>query len=264
MTNCPSLFCCIWNERNKKEYYYYYGWSICVGIRRCPSQISVCLVAGFHRSCQFFLLIAYLGIKALLVSVMIIFLCLWLLVILIYFLCPFFLGTYNSYISNWPGRKNRIIGGGLICLGSTLSFDNLFASLSFSFNVYFFFYMLSMFMAFYVLFTIIFLIIHNLAENEKYEKQIEPWGSLYWLNTYLYRFDEFGVDGGPAAKELIPKFTVIKQHISSKLGLGVPNIDVRHWLFKFCLYIPLIKWIFICCCMGSSYFLFWRYFYSGS
>ncbi|RVW67083.1 hypothetical protein CK203_063179 [Vitis vinifera] len=41
-------------------------------------------------------------------------------------------------------------------------------------------------------------------------------------------FDEFGVDGGPAAKELIPKFTVIKQHISSKLGLGVPNIDVRN------------------------------------
>lgn len=138
MTNCPSLFCCIWNERNKKEYYYYYGWSICVGIRRCPSQISVCLVAGFHRSCQFFLLIAYLGIKALLVSVMIIFLCLWLLVILIYFLCPFFLGTYNSYISNWPGRKNRIIGGGLICLGSTLSFDNLFASVFLLMSISFF------------------------------------------------------------------------------------------------------------------------------
>lgn len=47
------------------------------------------------------------------------------------------------------------------------------------------------------------------------------------MNAYRYRFDEFGVDGGPAAKELVPKFMVLKQQISSKLGLGLPNIDVR-------------------------------------
>lgn len=51
--------------------------------------------------------------------------------------------------------------------------------------------------------------------------------SIFILSAWQM-FDEFGVDGGPAAKELIPKFTVIKQHISSKLGLGVPNIDVRN------------------------------------
>lgn len=41
------------------------------------------------------------------------------------------------------------------------------------------------------------------------------------------RFNEFGVDGGPAAKELVPKFNIFKRNLSSKLGVALPNIDVR-------------------------------------
>lgn len=43
----------------------------------------------------------------------------------------------------------------------------------------------------------------------------------------MLRFNEFGVDGGPAAKELIPKLAVLKENLSSKLGVALPNIDVR-------------------------------------
>lgn len=51
--------------------------------------------------------------------------------------------------------------------------------------------------------------------------------SLFWLAFHLLRFNEFGVDGGPAAKEVVPKFTAFKQNLSSKLGVELPNIDVR-------------------------------------
>lgn len=47
----------------------------------------------------------------------------------------------------------------------------------------------------------------------------------------MLRFNEFGVDGGPAAKELVPKLNVLKKSLSSKLGVALPNIDVR----PFCL-----------------------------
>lgn len=43
----------------------------------------------------------------------------------------------------------------------------------------------------------------------------------------MLRFNEFGLDGGPAAKELVPKFNVLKKILSSKLGVALPDIDVR-------------------------------------
>lgn len=41
-----------------------------------------------------------------------------------------------------------------------------------------------------------------------------------------YRFSEFGVDGGPAAKALQPKFNTIVANISTRTGLVVPHIEV--------------------------------------
>ncbi|TQE04045.1 hypothetical protein C1H46_010416 [Malus baccata] len=40
------------------------------------------------------------------------------------------------------------------------------------------------------------------------------------------RFNEFGVHGGPAAKDLAPKFNVFKKNLSAKLGVTIPEIDV--------------------------------------
>lgn len=40
-------------------------------------------------------------------------------------------------------------------------------------------------------------------------------------------FNEFGVDGGPAAKELIPKVGEIRELVFSKLGVKLPDIEVR-------------------------------------
>lgn len=41
------------------------------------------------------------------------------------------------------------------------------------------------------------------------------------------RFNEFGVDGGPAAKQLKPKFNVFLKHVASQTGFQVPHIEVR-------------------------------------
>ncbi|KAJ4722644.1 HR-like lesion-inducing protein-related [Melia azedarach] len=51
--------------------------------------------------------------------------------------------------------------------------------------------------------------------------------SLFILSAWQM-FNDFGVDGGPAAKELIPKLAVAKKHISSLLGVAVPDIEIRH------------------------------------
>ncbi|KAF3328239.1 uncharacterized protein LOC144567039 [Carex rostrata] len=51
--------------------------------------------------------------------------------------------------------------------------------------------------------------------------------SVFLLSAYQ-EFSEFGTDGGPAAKALKPKFTVLTKHISSNLGVAVPPIDMSH------------------------------------
>lgn len=39
----------------------------------------------------------------------------------------------------------------------------------------------------------------------------------------IYRFNEFGVDGGPAAKFLRPKLDVFSNHLSAHTGVQVPK-----------------------------------------
>ncbi|KAK9146425.1 hypothetical protein Sjap_006328 [Stephania japonica] len=41
-------------------------------------------------------------------------------------------------------------------------------------------------------------------------------------------FNDFGVDGGPAAKVLRPKVNVLTNHITSKAGVHVPEIQIKH------------------------------------
>ncbi|MBA0628965.1 hypothetical protein Godav_023593, partial [Gossypium davidsonii] len=40
-------------------------------------------------------------------------------------------------------------------------------------------------------------------------------------------FNEFGVDGGPAAKALKPKFNVFSKTVTAHTGLEVPEFDIK-------------------------------------
>ncbi|VVA89930.1 unnamed protein product [Arabis nemorensis] len=50
--------------------------------------------------------------------------------------------------------------------------------------------------------------------------------SLFILSAWQM-FNDFGGDGGPAAKELAPKLDLTKAHLSSRLGVALPNIEVK-------------------------------------
>ncbi|KAF5752376.1 hypothetical protein HS088_TW01G00284 [Tripterygium wilfordii] len=51
--------------------------------------------------------------------------------------------------------------------------------------------------------------------------------SIFILSAWQM-YNEFGDDGGPAAKELIPKVALVEKHLSSTLGIKLPTIDARH------------------------------------
>ncbi|KAJ6306524.1 hypothetical protein OIU78_021777 [Salix suchowensis] len=51
--------------------------------------------------------------------------------------------------------------------------------------------------------------------------------SIFILSAYQ-EFNEFGVDGGPAAKALQPKFGVFTSHVQSHAGIQVPEIEIKH------------------------------------
>ncbi|XP_057433909.1 uncharacterized protein LOC130726621 [Lotus japonicus] len=53
--------------------------------------------------------------------------------------------------------------------------------------------------------------------------------SLFILSAWQM-YVEFDANGGPIAKELIPKLTVLKKNLSSKLGVGLPDIDEQHFV----------------------------------
>ncbi|XP_028762329.1 uncharacterized protein LOC114720794 [Neltuma alba] len=53
--------------------------------------------------------------------------------------------------------------------------------------------------------------------------------SVFILSAWQM-FNEFDASGGPFAKELIPKLTVMRKNVSSKLGIEIPNIDVQHFV----------------------------------
>jgi hypothetical protein len=50
----------------------------------------------------------------------------------------------------------------------------------------------------------------------------------------MLRFNEFGENGGPAVTELIPKLAIFKKHLSSLLGVGILDIDVRTFTLTCC------------------------------
>ncbi|KAI9194801.1 hypothetical protein LWI28_009295 [Acer negundo] len=52
-----------------------------------------------------------------------------------------------------------------------------------------------------------------------------PFTYMTWT---CFRFNDFGVDGGHAVKELIPKVAVAKRHISSRFGVEIPDIEVLY------------------------------------
>ncbi|KAL7608053.1 hypothetical protein Lser_V15G13991 [Lactuca serriola] len=51
--------------------------------------------------------------------------------------------------------------------------------------------------------------------------------SLFILSAWQM-FNDFGDHGGPAAEELAPKVASIQRFLASKIGNGVPKIDVKH------------------------------------
>ncbi|OMO95517.1 HR-like lesion-inducer [Corchorus olitorius] len=57
-------------------------------------------------------------------------------------------------------------------------------------------------------------------------------GRVFFASIFILSarqmFNEYGVDGGPAAKELMPKLELAKNHISSLLNVDLPDIEVKH------------------------------------
>ena len=45
------------------------------------------------------------------------------------------------------------------------------------------------------------------------------------------RFNDFGTDGGPAAKSLKPKFHVFSNHLSTHTGVKAPEVEVSNTFF---------------------------------
>ncbi|XVF38409.1 hypothetical protein REPUB_Repub20aG0099300 [Reevesia pubescens] len=51
--------------------------------------------------------------------------------------------------------------------------------------------------------------------------------SVFILSAWQ-EFNEFGVDGGPAAKALKPKFNVLSKLVASHTGVQVPEFDIKY------------------------------------
>ncbi|XP_065876787.1 uncharacterized protein [Euphorbia lathyris] len=51
--------------------------------------------------------------------------------------------------------------------------------------------------------------------------------SVFILSAYQ-EFNEYGVDGGPAAKTFKPKYGVFSSHVQSYAGIEVPEIEIKH------------------------------------
>ncbi|KAG0459192.1 hypothetical protein HPP92_022320 [Vanilla planifolia] len=51
--------------------------------------------------------------------------------------------------------------------------------------------------------------------------------AVFLLSAYQ-EFVEFGVDGGPAAKALRPKFNLFLKHVTSHLGFAAPRVEMKH------------------------------------
>lgn len=61
--------------------------------------------------------------------------------------------------------------------------------------------------------------------------EIEIELQTFWVYVDLdkastFRFNEFGTDGGRAAKELLPKLNTFRRNFSARFGFDLPVIDV--------------------------------------
>ncbi|XP_038906663.1 uncharacterized protein LOC120092598 isoform X2 [Benincasa hispida] len=56
--------------------------------------------------------------------------------------------------------------------------------------------------------------------------------SLFILSAWQM-FNEFGTDGGPAAKELLPKLNTFRRNVSARFGFDLPVVDVSHSVAAF-------------------------------
>ncbi|KAH7557583.1 hypothetical protein ACOSP7_027398 [Xanthoceras sorbifolium] len=51
--------------------------------------------------------------------------------------------------------------------------------------------------------------------------------SVFVLSAWQ-EFNEYGMDGGPAAKALEPKFNIFSKHVSSQTGVQVPAFEIKY------------------------------------
>ncbi|XP_050215386.1 uncharacterized protein LOC126666609 [Mercurialis annua] len=51
--------------------------------------------------------------------------------------------------------------------------------------------------------------------------------SVFILSAFQ-EFNEYGVDGGQAAKHLAPKFSLFSRHVSSQTGFQVPPVEIKN------------------------------------
>lgn len=73
--------------------------------------------------------------------------------------------------------------------------------------------------------------------------------SVFVLSAYQ-EFNEFGVNGGPAAKNLKPKFDVFCKHVSSQTGFEVPHVEMKHLILGAIIAKGLGSLLFV---LGSSF-----------
>ncbi|XP_027164925.1 uncharacterized protein LOC113765074 [Coffea eugenioides] len=73
--------------------------------------------------------------------------------------------------------------------------------------------------------------------------------SVFVLSAYQ-EFSEFGVDGGPAAKALSPKFSAFSKHVTSQTGLHLPPLEMKHLVLGAILLKGLGSFLFV---FGSSF-----------
>ncbi|RVW67084.1 hypothetical protein CK203_063178 [Vitis vinifera] len=62
-------------------------------------------------------------------------------------------------------------------------------------------------------------------------QEVEQYSVLFRFLLYgldFGWFNEFGVDGGPAAESLAPKLDVFSKHVSANVGVQVPEVEIKN------------------------------------
>ncbi|XP_027366538.1 uncharacterized protein LOC113872868 [Abrus precatorius] len=80
--------------------------------------------------------------------------------------------------------------------------------------------------------------------------------SLFILSAWQM-FNEFDATGGPIAKELIPKLNVVRRNLSFKLGVEIPDINVRQLITTIIFLKGVGGILFVFGSTFGSYLLLW-------